>query len=162
MAKEDFLFFWNGWGSQWEPPKFEISGITYCSCEQYMMSEKALFFNDIESFKLIMGTKDPSVQKAIGRQVKNFNPEKWSEVCEEIVFDGNYAKFSQNQHFKDYLLDSGDIEIVEASPYDTIWGIGLRESDPMAWDKSTWMGKNLLGVALMRVRERLRNEINTN
>lgn len=158
MAKEDFVFFWGGTFSQWAPSDFVIDGIKYVTAEQYMMAKKALVFKDQEAYEEIMASKNPRDQKAIGRRVKNFNPDVWSVISREVVYQGNYAKFSQNPKMREELMATGDLEIVEASPYDKIWGIGLRESDPKAWDKSTWEGTNWLGIEIMRVRQKLREE----
>jgi len=158
MAKEDFILFWNGIYSQWHPSNFTIDGREYNCCEQYMMAKKALTFNDQESYKMIMYSDNPRDQKAFGRRVKNFNAEVWSVISREVVYQANYAKFTQNPELRKQLMATGDLEIVEASPYDKIWGIGLGEEDPRAWDKSTWEGTNWLGEAIMRVRETLRKE----
>lgn len=162
MAKENFVLFWNGIYSQWHPSKFTIDGIEYNCCEQYMMAKKALTFNDQESYKMIMYADNPRDQKAFGRRVKNFNADVWAVISREVVYQGNYAKFTQNPELKKQLMETGDREIVEASPYDKIWGIGLGEEDPRALDKSQWQGTNWLGEAIMRVRETLRNEENGN
>jgi ribA/ribD-fused uncharacterized protein len=158
MAKEDFVLFWGGTYSQWCPSPFTIDGKEYTCCEQYMMGKKALTFKDMEAYEEIMATKSPRDQKAIGRRVKNFNAEVWSVISREVVYQANYAKFTQNPEMREELMATGDLEIVEASPEDKIWGIGLHETDPRAWDKSTWQGTNWLGEAIMRVRETLRNE----
>lgn len=158
MAKEDFVFFWGGTFSQWTPSDFVIDGIKYVTAEQYMMAKKALVFKDQEAYDEIMSTKNPRDQKAIGRRVKNFNADVWSVVSREVVYQANYAKFTQNPKMREELMATGDLEIVEASPEDKIWGIGLLESDPRAWDKSTWQGTNWLGIEIMRVRQKLREE----
>lgn len=159
MAKKDFLFFWGGTFSQWQPSFFEIDGVEYNCCEQYMMAKKALLFNDFEALKNIMISDQPDDQKAFGRMVKGFSVEKWVKHCRKFVYDGNYAKFSQNPKMLEELMMTYNIEIVEASPEDPIWGIGLRATDPRAWDKSTWLGKNWLGEAIMQVRETLQTEL---
>jgi len=158
MAKEDFIFFWNGTYSQWEPSKFTIDNVEYNCCEQYMMAQKALMFNDLDSYTEIMKSTSPRQQKELGRSVKGFDKETWEAKCQDIVYEGNYAKFTQNPHMKEELMATGNLEIVEASPYDTIWGIGLGERDPLAWNKSTWKGLNWLGIAIMRVRTKLCEE----
>jgi len=158
MAKEDFIFFWGGTYSQWMPSPFKIDGVTYVTAEQYMMAKKALLFGDYDALKGIMETNDPSEQKAIGRTIKGFNKERWEAVCLNIVIDGNYAKFKQNPKMLEELLATGSKEIVEASPNDKIWGIGLHETDPKAWDKETWEGSNWLGIAIMEARSRLQKE----
>jgi ribA/ribD-fused uncharacterized protein len=123
-----------------------------------MMAKKALAFKDMEAYQEIMATSGPKEQKAIGRRVKNFNAEVWSVISREVVYQANYAKFTQNPHMREELMATGDLEIVEASPEDKIWGIGLHETNPRAWDKSTWQGTNWLGEAIMRVRQTLKEE----
>jgi len=156
MTTDKFIFFWGGTYSQWCPSTFEIVGVKYNCCEQYMMAQKALLFNDIESHKMIMYATSPRDQKAFGRRVKGFDKDKWEAVCREIVYDANYAKFTQNPAMMAELLATGDREIVEASPEDKIWGIGLHENDARVHDKSQWQGTNWLGEAIMQVREKLR------
>ena len=156
MVTDKYVFFWNGVFSQWYPSKFVIEGVEYNCCEQYMMAQKALLFNDLESHKMIMYSKSPDEQKGFGRRVKGFDKEKWEAICRQVVFDANIAKFSQNPKMLEELMDTKDLEIVEASPYDRIWGIGLHETDPKALDKSQWQGTNWLGEEIMSVREKLR------
>lgn len=155
MKKEDFIFFWGGTYSQWAPSKFVIDGVLYNCCEQYMMAKKALMFHDYVALQKIMSSKDPSYQKEQGRKVIDFDVNLWTKYCRQIVYDANYAKFTQNPEMREELIATGNKEIVEASPEDKIWGIGLHESDPLAWDKSTWKGTNWLGEAIMAVREDL-------
>jgi ribA/ribD-fused uncharacterized protein len=160
MKTDKYVFFWGGTYSQWYPSKFTIDNIEYNCCEQYMMAKKALLFEDFESYKKIMTTKGPKEQKALGRSVKGFDKNKWEAVCREIVYEANYAKFTQNTVMKSELLRSGDRELVEASPYDNIWGIGMSESDKDILDKSKWKGTNWLGEAIMKVRKTIIEEQN--
>lgn len=155
--QSDFVFFWGGIFSQWYPTEFTVDGIWYCTAEQYMMAEKARFFGDEYALEKILATPDPEEQKAWGRKVKLFNKEKWEEVCKDVVYKGNYAKFTQNPEYMQALLNTTK-EIVEASPKDEIWGIGLSASNPLAWNKETWKGTNWLGEVLMKLREELRKE----
>lgn len=166
--KDDFLFFWGHRKgkkigktcfSQWYEIDFEVDGHKYNCAEQYMMSQKAWLFRDFETFAKILDATDPKEIKALGREVRNFDPKKWNEHKFEIVKKGNFSKFSQNQALKDFLLSSGHKIIVEASPYDTIWGIGMKDTAPGIENPSNWKGENLLGFALMEVRDQLRNEI---
>lgn len=152
------ILFWGGTFSQWFPSDFIIDGIKYVTAEQYMMARKAKLFGDNDAYCEIMKSKEPAYQKQIGRQVKGFEKNEWESICRQIVYDGNYAKFTQNPVMKEELMATGDMEIVEASPHDKIWGIGLHETDPRAWDKSTWKGTNWLGEAIMQVRETLKKE----
>lgn len=151
--KSDFVFFWGGTFSQWQPSFFQIDGVEYNCCEQYMMAKKALLFNDFETLAHIMASDQPDDQKALGRKVKGFNVEIWVKYCRKFVYDGNYAKFTQNPKMREELMGTMGKEIVEASPEDPIWGIGLRGNDERAWKKETWLGTNWLGEAIMQVRE---------
>lgn len=153
---EKFTFFWSGPFSNWHPSPFEIDGVWYNCSEQYMMAEKARLFNDTETLSKIMSAPDPREQKQYGRQVKGFDQHTWEKVARGVVYKGCLAKFSQNQVLKKILLETGDTTLVEASPYDKIWGIGLAKDDPRAKDRATWRGTNWLGKVLVRVREALK------
>ena len=152
---EQFVFFWGGSFSQWAKYTIEIDGRTYSTCEQYMMAEKARLFGDQEAEAKIMAAKNPRDQKAYGRKVTNFDAAQWTAACEEIVYTANLAKFSQHEALKGVLLATGNKIIAEASPQDAIWGIGMAKEHPNVMDTTLW-GQNLLGKALMRVRDTLR------
>lgn len=145
-------FFYGGFLSQWYPCNFTIDNISYNCTEQWMMAEKARLFKDEESLAAIMATDSPREQKAIGRKIKDFDKAKWEHVAKEVVYLGNLAKFTQNEELLEQLLDTDDEELVEASPTDCIWGIGLAEGNPDCYDKSKWRGTNWLGECIMRVR----------
>lgn len=151
-----FIFFYGGMLSQWYRSKFTIDGVEYCTAEQYMMAMKSNYFGDDEITAKIMATKDPREQKAFGRQVANFKAEAWNAVSRGFVYKGNMAKFGQNSNLMAYLKSTGDKELVEASPYDKIWGIGMDERHPDILDKTKWKGTNWLGEVLMKVREDLK------
>lgn len=162
-AKNNFIFFWhehleNGHFSQWYPATFQVEGIRYFHNEQYMMAKKALLFGDTRTYNKIMKESEPAACKALGKSAANFNQQLWDACKEEIIYNANYAKFSQNPELKEALIATGDAIIAEASPYDKIWGIGLKATDPDSQDPTKWKGQNLLGKALMRVREELRKE----
>lgn len=123
-----------------------------------MMQQKAVLMNDMDTAKIIMALYKPNEMKHFGRYVKNFSRTLWDQDCMEIVEKGNIAKFLQNDDLKKILVSTYPKTLVQASPYDKIWGIGLRKDDPRAWNKSTWLGKNLLGEILTRVRDKLREE----
>lgn len=142
--------------SQWYDSDFTVDGVLYNCAEQFMMAEKAKLFDDKETLAEILETSEQFRIKYLGRQVKNFDEEVWSKEKYKIVVKGNLAKFSQNEEIKDFLLNTGYKVIVEASPYDIIWGIGLSEQDAKETDDPTkWKGENLLGFALMEVRDEL-------
>lgn len=164
----NFLFFYghtNDTGhinksclSQWYPSPFMINGVLYKTCEHWMMAEKARLFNDEEFEELIINCKTPSEAKSYGRKVKNFDEKIWKKKARQIVCQGNHAKFSQNTKLKEFLVSTGDTILVEASPYDKIWGIGLGANDVRVFNPNEWQGENLLGFCLMEVREILKNE----
>lgn len=157
---DESVFFWGGECSQWYSSWIEIDGEKFSCTEQYMMYKKALLFGDEEVANAIMRTQNPKEQKALGRKVSGFDKEKWEAVCRDYVYEANYAKFTQNADLLKVLISYGDREIVEASPEDKIWGIGLIYSDPKCDNKETWEGTNWLGEAIMRVRETLKKENN--
>jgi ribA/ribD-fused uncharacterized protein len=152
---DQFVFFWNGWPSQWFKCSFTIEGVSYNCCEQYMMAEKARVFGDDEILQAVLQSRSPRDQKALGRKVRNFDEGAWNEVCRGIVYSGNLAKFTQNTELFTELLATDPKTIVEASPHDHIWGIGLDQDDPRAQDPQQWQGTNWLGIALMQVRRTL-------
>lgn len=156
----NFTFFWKNRSpfSNWYPSRFTHNGITYTRGEQYMMYQKAMLFNDTEIAQQILKTDNPAEQKDLGRKVRNYDDSVWSAKRVDIMVEGLYAKFSQNEKLRAALLDTGFTEIAEASPVDRIWGIGYTEDHPNALDKTKWAGQNLLGIVLMRVRDRIRED----
>jgi ribA/ribD-fused uncharacterized protein len=150
------VFFWNGIYSQWHKAPMTIDKIEYNSCEQYMMHQKALLFGDEEIAELIMQENNPREQKKFGRMIKGFDKALWDKNCLAIVYEGNFAKFSQNAGLKAEMLSTGNKIFVEASPLDNIWGIGLDENAEGIDDPSYWLGLNLLGQALNLVKNQLR------
>jgi ribA/ribD-fused uncharacterized protein len=164
--KFQYLFFWGHRQSasgeigptccsQWFPVGFEIDGIQYKTAEHYMMAEKARLFADMKMEKRIIDAPTPNDAKGLGRKVAGFNEEKWKNACFQIVVKGNTAKFSQNPRLKSWLLKSSPLILVESSPVDPIWGIGLHQDDPASRDPFRWNGTNLLGFALTLVRDQL-------
>lgn len=162
----EFIFFWGHHGkpdkvtkaclSQWYPANFTVDGIHYNCAEQYMMAEKARIMGDEETRKRILLISDPQIIKALGREVKNYEEHKWYNHKYQVVVKGNLHKFLDNDNLRDFLLSTGDTILVEASPYDTVWGIGMKEDDPRAKHPRQWKGENLLGFALMDVRAKLK------
>ena len=158
VSKENkFEFFWGGIFSQWAKYNFtDEYGVIYNCAEQYMMAQKAKVFQDKETYDKIMASTNPKEQKALGRKIKNFNDETWDKYKIDVVRTGTYLKFLQHPELKEYLLSTGNKVIVEASPYDKVWGIGLSETDPLRLDPKNWKGQNLLGFIIMQVREQLK------
>lgn len=144
--------------SQWWAEPFVVDGVTYPTAEHYMMAEKARVFGDRGALAAILATQDPGRAKSLGRSVRNFDEREWVSRREGVILRGNHAKFSQSETLRRLLLDTKDVVLVEASPSDRIYGIGLEDYDPRAKDPRRWKGMNLLGFALMEVREGLRAE----
>lgn len=141
--------------SQWYPASFEIDGVAYPTAEHFMMAEKARLFEDTEMLERILTASSPKEAKALGRKVRNFDPNQWSRHRFDIVVKGNAAKFEQNAGFAEWLKATSNKILVEASPRDRIWGIGMSINNPLALNPRTWNGQNLLGFALTCVREQI-------
>jgi ribA/ribD-fused uncharacterized protein len=167
LRPKDFLFFWGHQPSrdgsiiktcmsQWWPAVFEENGKTYLTAEHYMMAEKARLFGDEEIREKIFSKTSPKDAKDLGRQIRNFDAELWNDHKFAIVRQGNLLKFTQNTDLKSFLLTTGEKVLVEASPVDPVWGIGLTEDNPKALIPLQWRGENLLGFALMEVRDELK------
>ncbi|XP_071149809.1 peptidyl-prolyl cis-trans isomerase G-like [Mytilus edulis] len=152
----EFEFFWKSHSpySQWYLSNFTVDGITFNCTEQFMMYSKAKLFKDKETASEILAEHEPREHKRLGRQVKNFDQSTWDDNCMDIVIRGNKAKFEQNEDLMKTILKTFPKTLAEASPFDTIWGIGLSADDPRALNKETWKGKNLLGHALTKIRDR--------
>jgi ribA/ribD-fused uncharacterized protein len=169
VEKEDrvkYVFFWGHQPqkdgsigttcmSQWfdDNTSFEVDGITYQTAEHWMMVGKARLFDDPEMVERILASNSAAKAKKLGRMVHNFDREKWQANCFEIVTQGSIHKFGQNPLLKDYLLNTGNRVLVEASPLDPIWGIGLAKEHEHAEQPAFWKGQNLLGFALMAARD---------
>ena len=130
--------------------------------EQYMILLKALIFakgvnrqHNLQLADQIMQSSNPITVKSYGRKIKGFSDKIWDEWKFKVVVNGNYLQFSQNDKMKQILFSTGDREIVEASQKDNIWGIGYHETDAKKVDRKLW-GTNLLGKAIMEVREKLK------
>ena len=151
-----FTFFLDGPLSQWHPSPFTLNGVGYLCAEQSMMHAKALLFADTEIADAILATPFPYEHKRLGREVRNYREETWARVRHAVVYAGTVAKFTQNADLLGFLLATGDGRIVEASPFDRIWGIGLTADDPRAQKPEQWRGLNLLGDILTEVRDALK------
>jgi len=156
-----FLFFWKalparpGCLSQWWQQPFTVDGVEYGSAEHWMMAGKARLFGDDEALERILAAEHPALVKKLGQGVRDFDDAVWKANRFQIVVAGNRAKFGQDPELAEYLVGTGDRVLVEASPLDRIWGIGLAEDDPRATNPDQWRGLNLLGKALMEVRAEL-------
>lgn len=166
-ARLKYLFFWGHTAahpsaiekeclSQWYPASSVADRLQFANAEQYMMFGKARLFDDPEAADRILRAPNPGAVKAIGRTVRGFQEPMWQQHRFPIAVDGNFAKFSQSEPLRAFLLNTKQRILVEASPVDRIWGIGLAVDDPHHENPLEWRGLNLLGFALMAVRERLR------
>lgn len=153
-----YTFFWKSHSpfSQWHPCSFVVKGVHFNCAEQYMMYRKALTFKDADIAAQVLSQFSPKIQKALGRKVRRFDADIWEQQREQVVYEGNLAKFDQNPHLRHALFETGDTQLVEASPVDCIWGIGLTADHPDACHPDKWRGQNLLGKILTRVRDDLR------
>jgi ribA/ribD-fused uncharacterized protein len=151
----EFTFFFTEASpfSQWHRCTFVVDGKTFGCAEQYMMHGKALLFGDGEIAAQILAAAHPRDHKALGRKVRGFDDAMWKRERERIVRDGNRAKFTQNAELRAQLVATRGTLLVEASPRDRIWGIGLAATDPRAKDPTKWRGQNLLGKLLTALRD---------
>lgn len=145
----------NGYLSNWYQSKFTVDGVTFSSMEQFMMYRKAITFGDKEKANQILDTVDVARIKELGRLVSNFDESRWNGIRQIVVYEGLLAKFEQNSDLRKQLKATGNSILAECAVKDKIWGIGLSMNDPDRIEVSRWKGKNLLGYALMMVRERL-------
>lgn len=143
----------NGYLSNWYLSDFTINGITFSSMEQYMMFQKAVIFHDQEIAKEILANHDPAFIKELGRSVSGYNESYWNGVRSIIIYEGLCAKFLQNADLNQKLKETGDALLAECAVHDVIWGIGLSMKDPDRLNPKKWKGQNLLGYALMMVRD---------
>ena len=166
-SRAKLLFFWGHQPSkdgritmsclsQWWPAPFSVGGLTYPTAEHWMMAGKARLFGDEPVARQILRAGSPRQAKQLGRQVSRFDAAKWDAEKYRIVTDGSFEKFRQHPALGAFLLSTGDQVLVEASPVDRIWGIGLAADDERAGNPLLWRGENLLGFALMEARDRLR------
>lgn len=162
-----YLFFWGhregknqvskACLSQWYESPFEDGRHVYKTAEHFMMAEKARLFGSKNKVQEILAAENPGKAKSIGRTIDNFDQVVWDKHKFDIVVRGNVKKFEQNTHLKKFLITTGHQILVEASPVDKVWGIGLAAEDPSIENPEHWKGKNLLGFALMVVRQQLLN-----
>jgi ribA/ribD-fused uncharacterized protein len=157
IDESKYHFFWHGIFSQWAIyDMFDpIKGIGFSCCEQYMMYNKAMLFNDKKTAGKILSARTPKDQKRLGRSIKPFNDKIWDAVKREVVWRGNFLKFTQNPKLLKELLNTGEKILVEASPYDKIWGIGLSSKEAKLINPDDWPGQNLLGEVLTNLRDEL-------
>lgn len=165
-TEDDFIFFWGHTRdkeekitekclSQWWKCNFMENNIIFCCAEQYMMYKKAELFKDYEYAWKILENSEPKEIKRLGRLIRNFDETYWDIYKQAIVLQGNILKFSQNSELKEYLINTKHKILVEASPYDHIWGIGMKKETRGINNPANWRGQNLLGFTIMEVRDRI-------
>jgi ribA/ribD-fused uncharacterized protein len=166
-GQPEYLLFWGhqpppaggvgkGCLSQWWPAAFTVDGVSYPTAEHYMMAAKARLSGDAEAAGKILAAPHPGAAKALGRQVRGFDEQRWAEHRFAVVVAANMAKFGQHPQLRDFLAGTGSRVLAEASPRDRVWGTGLAADDERARSPERWPGLNLLGFALMEVRHQLR------
>ena len=145
----------NGYLSNWYLSNFTIGGISFSSVEQYMMYQKAIYFQDEYIAAQILQTKDVSQIKELGRMVSGYDDNYWNGIRQIVVYKGLMAKFLQNEVLKELLIETEKAILAECAVKDKIWGIGLSMKDVERFERTKWRGQNLLGYTLMMVREQL-------
>ena len=158
MENKKYTFFWQDVSpfSQWHKVGFKVDGVFFKTAEYYMMYKKAMLFCDANIAEQVLKAKHSKDAKDLGRKVKGFIREDWEENCKRFVYEGNHAKFTQNPHLLKQLMDTDGTLLVEASPYDAIWGIGMDEETARNTPESKWRGTNWLGEILTKLREDLK------
>ena len=165
-AQVEFLFFYGhkqrregradpSCFSQWYPRAFVVDDVHYATAEHFLMAEKARLFGDDVALEKILATFSPADAKKLGQEVKSFEESTWNDARYDAVVRGNLAKFAAHPDLEAFLLSTGERVLVEASPHDKVWGIGMGAQHPDARTPSKWRGTNLLGFALMETRARL-------
>lgn len=145
--------------SQWWPCRFEVNAVPYTTAEQFMMASKARLFGDVRVLERILSERSPSRAKAWGRSVRPFDGQVWERHRFDVVTVASVAKFGSDGALRAHLLGTNDALLVEASPRDRIWGVGLSRDNPLVHEPAKWRGRNLLGFALVRARAILRGEL---
>lgn len=166
VARMEYLYFWGhhprrdgsvgpGCLSQWWPAPFTVDGVRYATAEHWMMAGKARLFGDAEAERRVLAAVAPAAAKAEGRRVRGFDDVVWERERYALVVEGSRHKFADHPELREYLLATEGRILVEASPLDRVWGIGLAAEDERAADPARWLGLNLLGFALMDARDAL-------
>ncbi|VTU42571.1 MULTISPECIES: NADAR family protein [unclassified Variovorax] len=159
LLRTEIVTFWGAQSplSNWNIGKFTSRGIDFNCSEQLMMYRKAELFGDATSMAAILVEPDPREQKALGRAVSGFVKPIWDAASEAVLFEGLFDKFTQVASAHGVLMASEEKLIIEASPTDRLYGVGLAAYDPRILDTETWRGANRLGYLLMRVRSAIRS-----
>ena len=146
----------DGYLSNWYESPFRFGPLTFPTSEHWMMWQKAAAFRDGDTAGKVLEATSPAAAKALGKQVKPYSDATWSEARVPLMKVGLRQKFIQNERLMNDLLSTGSAALAEASPKDTVWGIGIGKDDSDSADLGKWHGRNLLGITLMEVRSELR------
>ena len=162
-TETDAIFFYRvgdayGAFSNWAPTPFTVDGVSFSTAEQYIMYRKCLTFGDTVTAKKLLSSDSPKEQKALGREAAGYIDSVWAGIRQTVAIRGLYAKFSQDAELKRLLLGTGDAVLVECTSNDRIWACGLDRDDDDRLSADRWKGQNILGFALMEVRNMLRAE----
>lgn len=142
--------------SNWRAGKITLDGFDYSCGEQRMMHCKAALFGDLAASERVLASPSPWSQKQIGRSIRGYDEAVWEDDRMPMMIEIVFQKAIQDDSTRAHLMATGTAVIVEASPHDPVWGIGLSENDPASLDPSLWKGRNLLGRAWMAAREHIR------
>lgn len=159
LQTKTHIYFWGSIFSNFHPIDFIHQNNEFANSEQAFMWRKAVFFKDFDTALKILETTNPQEAKSLGRKVKYYDDIKWNQIREQIMYEVNIDKY-ENKELQKLLLSTNNLIIVESSPVDKIWGVGLSKEDPRILDENNWKGLNLLGKVLMKVREYYENRIN--
>lgn len=143
----------NAYLSNWYLSAFEVDGMRFSSMEQYMMYQKAMTFHDETVADKIMRESDFAKIKQYGREVSSYDDVVWNGIRQIVVYRGLLAKFSQNEELKQKLKKTGDAILAECAVNDRVWATGISMKDERRFEMDKWKGENLLGFALMQVRQ---------
>lgn len=159
VSNDEFVAFWGSCFSNFFPTRFYLDGRYWTTSEKYFMYTKAITFDDKEVAEKILKTDNPKECKNLGRQVKNFNSEEWDSVKEEIMYKAVKAKFEQDGLCNYCIMKFIHQKFVEGSPYDKIWGVGIKYDNDEIFNEKNWKGENLLGKILTKVRDDIFEEM---
>ncbi len=148
----------HGYLSNWYPSPFDLDGMRFTSTEQYIMYRKCMAFGDEKSAAAVMTTNDPAKQQEIGRYAENYIDSAWKAMRQSVATVGLLEKFRQNEELRNKQLDTGDAYLVECAHLDKAWACGRGLDENERFDASLWTGSNILGFALMEVRNMIRSE----
>lgn len=151
------VLFLRGPFSNFAKASFTYLGQEFETTEQAFMYAKAVAFNDQKSISaLLVDGITPQQAKGIGRGVQGYVDSVWTKIRYQRMLEVNREKF-KIPYYRELLLATGNKEIIECNPRDTVWSCGLSENDPDSLNQGLWLGSNLLGKVLMQIRDEINN-----